>query len=109
MSNILDMKFLIGIFLLMAFPLSNAYYEALRMAQLPKKQHAILGVIAMFTTITAMNMSFILIGQVDDNSFSLFNLIPVLLIFFLGRVVRKKFPDLFLKFLLKNNLENVKR
>lgn len=106
MSKSLDIKFIVSIFLLMIFPISSAYYEALRMAQLPKKQHAILGLTAMTTTVATMNLSFTLIGQIDPNSFSKVNLIPVLFLFIIGITIRRKFPNLFLKVFLKNNIKN---
>ncbi|NTW27359.1 MAG: hypothetical protein HGA36_03475 [Candidatus Moranbacteria bacterium] len=105
MPELFNIKFLVSIFLLMVFPLSSAYYDAIRLAQLPKKQHAILGSMAMLTTIISVNFSFILIGQIDDKSFSVLNLLTVIIFFFIGRMIRKKFPDLFLKVLLKSNTE----
>jgi len=102
------MKFIFSIFLLMVFPLSSAYYEALRLAQLPKKQHVILGAIAILVTVTSAFFSFTMIGQIDANSFSSLNLIPALVSFFMGRTIRRKFPAIFLKALLQNNTENSK-
>lgn len=106
MLNLLNMKFILSISLLITFPISNAYYDALRTAKLPKGQHVILGIIALSVKIMAAYFCFTLISQIDENSFSSLNLIPALILFILGILIQKKFPDIFLKVLLKNNIES---
>lgn len=101
MLDSFNIKFIVSIFLLMVFPLSSAYHEALRSAQLPEKQHVILGLAAILTTVISFNVSIILIGQIDANAFSVLNLLPVFILFFIGRIIRKKFPELFSKTLLR--------
>ncbi len=108
MSDLFDIKFIISIFLLMVFPLSFAYHDALRMANLSNKQHFTLWLITLLTTILAINISFTLIGQIDENSFSTLNLFPVFILFLIGARIRRKFPDIFLKTLFKNSIESKK-
>jgi hypothetical protein len=97
MSEILNVKFLISILLFLTYPLQSAYLKALREANLQTKEHILLGLISTTAVILALNLGFILIGQIDEKTFSLFNLVFVFFSFAIARIIHRKMPSLFLK------------
>jgi hypothetical protein len=102
MLEIFDAKFIFSIALLIFLPLSRAYYDALKLARLPREQHIMLRAASFTASVLAIYLSFSLIAQINENSLTAFDIIFVFILFILGVLIQKKFPNLFLKTLLKS-------
>ncbi len=104
MTELFDIKFIASISMFIALPLSGAYFQALRSAKLPIKEYIFLRLTVLIITVMSISLGFTLIGQIDANSFSALNLIPVFISFIFSRFIQRKFPALFLKLLFNKQL-----
>ena len=103
MLDSIDIKFTVSVFLFLTFPISSAYHQALRLAGISRKQHILFGLMAMFASALSISFGLILIAQIDERYFSPLNLLLVPFTFIFSVIIRKKFPDLFLKLLFNRS------
>jgi hypothetical protein len=100
MDFTLNVKFLSAISILMTYPLTSAYFQALRIAEISTREHLAFSIMAMFTMLLGFNFGFTLISQIDNNTMSIIDFFAIVTVFLLARIIHRKAPAFFLKLFL---------